>query len=433
MGIDYDFDVIVVGAGVAGSTAAFLLAQRGHEVLLAERGGEPGEKNLSGGVFYSRVMDEIFEGFSVSAPVERRISRNILTLLNADSAVSLDYWDSRLADSGNAFSVLRARLDPWLAEQAEEAGVTLMSGVKVDELVVNDSGAVCGIRAGEDVLHAKVVVLADGINSFLARGAGLRSAPAPVTLGVGVKSVVRIGTDAVSQRFGVSDDDGAAYAIVGDATKGVPGGAFLYTNKDSVSLGIVVNVEDLAKSEHSAVELHDHLVNHPFVQPLLAGGELLEYGTHLVAEGGQKMVGQIAFDGAVIVGDAAGFTINNGFAIRGMDLAAESARCAALAVHDALEAEDYSVNALKAYERNVADSWLGKDMETFKKAPDFLATTPQMYGQIGEYAADVLHGVYNMDRTPRRRIVSLALAMLKKSPLSAWQLLKIVRKAKGAL
>ncbi|WP_216378881.1 FAD-dependent oxidoreductase [Arcanobacterium phocae] len=433
MSIDYDFDVIVVGAGIAGLTTAYLLAQDGHEVLLAERGNEPGEKNLSGGVFYSRVMDEIFPDFSQVAPIERRMTRNVLTLLNADSAVSMDYWDARLAQPANAVSVLRAKLDPWLAEQAEEAGVTVMSGVKVDELVKSESGAVCGIRAGEDILHAKVVVLADGVHSFLACAAGLRAKPAPQTLGVGVKSVVRLGADVVSERFHAGNDDGVAYALVGDATRGVPGGAFMYTNKDSVSVGIVVNAQDLAESGHDVVELHDHLISHPFIQPLLAGGELLEYGTHMVAEGGQTMVGQIAFDGAVIVGDAAGFTINNGFAIRGMDLAAESARCAARAVHEALEAEDYSVTRLQAYEHNVAASWLGQDMATFRHAPDFLASTPQMYGEIGQYAADVLHGVYHMDQTPRRRIVPLALAKLRASKLSIWNLVKIARKMKKAL
>ncbi|WP_216389537.1 FAD-dependent oxidoreductase [Arcanobacterium phocae] len=433
MDIEYDFDVIVVGAGIAGLTTAYLLAKDGHEVLLAERGNEPGEKNLSGGVFYSRVMDEIFEGFSAQAPVERSITRNVLTLLNAESAVSVDYWDASLAEPTNAVTVLRAKLDPWLAEQAEEAGVTLMSGVKVDELVTSQSGAVCGIRAGEDVLHAKIVVLADGVNSFLARAAGLREAPAPSHLGVGVKSVIRIGEDAVNQRFGVGGDDGAAYALVGDATRGVPGGAFLYTNKDSISLGIVVNVADLAKSGHDVVELHDHFLAHPFVQPLIADGELLEYGTHMVAEGGQAMVGRLAFDGAVIVGDAAGFTINNGFAIRGMDLAAESGRCAAQAIHLALSTGDYSATTLASYEEIIAQSWLGKDMATFKKAPELLANTPELFGQLGEYAASVLRGVYRMDQTPRRKLSPLVVKKMKASGLSVWKLAKIVRKIQGGL
>ena len=123
---NYDFDVIVIGAGVAGSVCAYLLAQDGKEVLLIERGAEPGSKNLSGGIFYCRVMEEIFPDFLDSAPVERRITRNCISFLNPDSFVNIDYWDARLAHPVNAVSVLRARLDPWLAEKCEEAGVTVM-------------------------------------------------------------------------------------------------------------------------------------------------------------------------------------------------------------------------------------------------------------------------------------------------------------------
>ena len=132
---EYDFDVIVVGGGVAGAVCAYLLAQQGREVLLCERGAEPGSKNLSGGVFYCRIMEEIFPGFVENAPIERHITRNCLSFLNPTSFVNVDYWDARLAEPVNAVTVLRAKLDLWLAEQCEEAGVTVMPGIKVEGLV----------------------------------------------------------------------------------------------------------------------------------------------------------------------------------------------------------------------------------------------------------------------------------------------------------
>ena len=150
-GVEPDFDVIVVGGGVAGAVAAYELAGEGHEVLLVERGQEPGSKNLSGGVLYCRVLEEIFPNFLRDAPVERKITRNQLMFLNRDSSVAVDYRDARLVDPVNAVTVLRAKLDRWLSEKCEEAGVTVMSGVRVDSLIERD-GQFVGVRAGDDEL-----------------------------------------------------------------------------------------------------------------------------------------------------------------------------------------------------------------------------------------------------------------------------------------
>ena len=106
-----DFDVVVVGAGVAGSITAYQLAQQGHSVVLIERGEAPGSKNLSGGVLYCRGIQEVFPDFLTEAPVERRVTRNYINFLNADSSIGIDYKDTRLSDPVNAVTVLRAKLD----------------------------------------------------------------------------------------------------------------------------------------------------------------------------------------------------------------------------------------------------------------------------------------------------------------------------------
>ena len=187
-----DFDAIVVGGGIAGTVCAYRLATTGRSVALLERGAAPGEKNLSGGIFYCRVMDEVFPGFAEIAPVERRITRHVLSFVNPASHVNLDYWDARLGSPVNAVSVLRSKLDAWLAERCEEAGVAVLAGVRVDELLAED-GRTVGVRAGDDVLSARVVVAADGVNSFLARGAGVREAPPPKTLRQGAHRGRRTG------------------------------------------------------------------------------------------------------------------------------------------------------------------------------------------------------------------------------------------------
>lgn len=415
-----DFDVAVVGAGPAGAVAATLLARQGRSVVLIERGAAPGSKNLSGGVLYGRVLEEVFPDYLDRAPVERRVVRNVIRFLTEDGAVGIDQLDPRLAEPVNAVTVLRAKFDPWVAEQAEEAGAVLMPGVRVDGLLTEPVGAggrqVVGVRAGEDELRTRVVVAADGVNSFLARGIGLRPQPPQHHLAVGVKAVVRLPASVIEDRFGVAPGEGAAHALAGDCTQGVGGGGFVYTNTDSLSVGLVLRLDDLLRQGKDAVEVFERFLEHPAVAGYLRGGEIVEYGSHLVNEGGLDMLGTIHTGGMVVVGDAAGLTINSGLTVRGMDLAIGSGIVAAGAIEDALTADDVSEAALAAYRTRLLASFVGKDMTTYAKAPAFLER-PRMYNQYGPLLADILHGVFDLDTTPRKRLLGVARDALRSSPV----------------
>jgi len=419
---DVDFDVIVVGAGVAGCVTAHQLATKGHSVLLVERGQNAGSKNLSGGVFYCRIMEEIMPGFLDEAPVERRITRNCLSFLSKTSFVNVDYGDARLGQSVTAVSVLRAKLDEWLATKCEEAGVMLMSGVKVETLVMENERIV-GIRAGDDELRAHVVVAADGVNSFICRDAGIRAKEPTKHLAVGVKSVIGLPRNVIEERFNLTGDEGAAYAVVGDCTNGIGGGGFLYTNLESLSVGVVLRLDDLVSRGDTSSELHDRFLSHPAIEPFLRGGELLEYGCHMVAEGGQAMVHDLTRPGLVVVGEAAGFALNTGFTVRGMDLAAGSGLAAARTIDAALLKGDFSKSSLDSYSVELDKIFVGKDMRTYAKAPHFLEN-PRMYGAYGELLSDVMYSVYNLDTTPRQHLLPGAMKAFKKSPMNLMQLIK---------
>jgi electron transfer flavoprotein-quinone oxidoreductase len=421
-----DFDVIVIGAGIAGCVATYQLARQGRSVLLIERGETPGSKNLSGGVLYSRGIQQVFPDFLSEAPVERRITRNYINFLNADSSIAIDYRDARLADPGNAVTVLRAKLDAWLAEKCEEAGAIIMPGVRVDRVLTEDGATgkrVVGVRAGDDELRARVVVAADGVNSFIAKEAGLREKEPLHHLAVGVKSVVLLPRETIEERFNLTGDEGAAIAAVGDCTAGVGGGGFLYTNLDSLSVGVVVRLDDLTAKKKVVTDIFDHFLEHRFIAPYLEGGELLEYGCHLVAEGGLQMVGEIVMDGMVVVGDAAGLTLNTGLTVRGMDLAVGSAVAAAEAIGSALEQRDTSRSALAGYREKLFASYVGKDMKTYAKAPGFLEVE-RMYKEYGELFANVLYGAFNLDTQPREHLRTVARKSFARSPLTIRQLVK---------
>jgi electron transfer flavoprotein-quinone oxidoreductase len=417
-----DFEVIVIGAGIAGCVAAYQLARQGRSVLLIERGEEPGSKNLSGGVLYSRGIEQVFPDFLAEAPVERRITRNYINFLNGDSSVAIDYKDARLADPVNAVTVLRAKLDPWLAARCEEAGAMIMPGVRVDR-VLTEGTRVVGVQAGDDELRAHVVVAADGVNSFIAKEAGLREKEPLNHLAVGVKSVISLPRETIEARFNLTGGEGAAFAVVGDCTEGVGGGGFLYTNTDSLSVGIVVRLDDLTAKKKVVTDIFDHFLEHQFIAPYLEGGEMLEYGCHLVAEGGLHMIGEIVTDGMVVVGDAAGLTLNTGLTVRGMDLAAGSAVAAAEAIGEALDRKDTSKAGLAGYREKLFASYVGQDMKTYAKAPSFLEVE-RMYKQYGELLANVLYGAFNLDTQPRQHMVTVARKSLARSPLKMRQLIR---------
>jgi electron transfer flavoprotein-quinone oxidoreductase len=421
-----DFEVIVIGAGIAGCVTAYQLARQGRSVLLIERGEAPGSKNLSGGVLYSRGIQEVFPGFLDEAPVERRITRNYINFLNAGSSVGIDYQDTRLADPVNAVTVLRAKLDAWLAEKCEEAGVLIMPGVRVDRVLTEDGAVgqrVVGVQAGEDELHARVVVAADGVNSFIAKEAGLRKKEPLNQLAVGVKSVVSLPRETIEARFNLTGDEGAAFAAVGDCTEGVGGGGFLYTNIDSISVGVVVRLDDLTAKGKAVTDIFDHFLDHRFIAPYLEGGELAEYGCHLVAEGGMKMIGEITMDGMLVVGDAAGLTLNTGLTVRGMDLAVASAVAAAGGIISGLEQDDTSKAGLAGYQQRFFASYAGQDMKTYARAPAFLEAE-RMYKHYGELFADVLYSAFNLDTQPRRHLLGVARKTLAQSPVKMRQLVR---------
>lgn len=411
-----DFDVIVIGGGVAGTVCAYQLAQAGKTVVLIERGAQAGAKNLSGGVFYCRVMEQVFPNFVQEAPVERHITRNVLSFLNENSHFNIDYWDQRLENPVNAVTVLRAKLDAWLSEKCEEVSVAVMPGVRVDSLLY-EGDKVVGVRAGEDELRAHVVVAADGVNSFIAQGEKIRAKEPVKHLAVGVKSVIGLPAKVIEDRFHVTGNEGVAYAIVGDCTKAVAGGGFLYTNKESVSVGVVMRLDDLEAKGVSSSAVHDYFLQHPAIAPLLRDGELLEYGCHLTIEDGPKMTTHdLSRPGLILIGDAAGFTLNTGLTIRGMDMAAGSAIAGAKAVLSALEKKDCGQTLINAYREQLDASFAGADMKLYAKAPEFL-DIPRMYKGYGTLLADLLYTMYNLDTTPRKHAAASAWSAFRRSKI----------------
>lgn len=417
------FDVIVVGAGPSGSAAAYKLAQAGAEVLLVERGPYPGSKNLSGGVLFGRVLGDIIPEFWNEAPVERYINRNILTLMTKDATLNVDFRNEAFSvPPYNGFSVLRGKFDKWLAEKAEEAGASLITNIKVDSLII-ENGVVKGIMAGEDEILADVVISADGALSELAQQAGLRDQPKPSNMAVGVKELIGLDRATIEERFGLTGNEGTAYGMIGYPTKGVPGGAFFYTNVDSISVGLVMHIDHCAEHKVSPADALEEFLAHPFIAPLIRGGKVLEYGAHMVPEGGIAEVPRLFTDGMLVVGDAAGLGSNNGFAVRGMDYAIASGIYAAETIIAAKEKGDFSSASLAGYKNKLENSFVLKDMKTYAGAGP-LMKTERLYSEYPQMAAGVFSQIYSQESQPKDNLLNILLRGRKESNISFLDLAK---------
>jgi electron transfer flavoprotein-quinone oxidoreductase len=395
-----DFDAVVVGSGPAGAVAAYRLAQAGKSVLVVERGNYAGAKNMTGGRVYAHVLKELFPDFEQEAPLERKITHEKLSFISEEGNFTVDFTSPELGREGaDSYSVLRAHFDPWLAQKAEDAGAEYIFGIAVEDLI-QDDGKVVGVMAGGDEITADVIILADGVNSLLTERAGLATTPPANQMAVGVKEVIQLPSTVIDDRMNVVPGEGAAWLFVGSVTKGHVGGGFLYANKESVSLGLVATLSDLCTAQVPVYQMMEDFKRHPAIAPLIAGGSTVEYSGHLIPEGGFNMIPTLYKDGCLVVGDAAMLCINLGYQVRGIDFAMASGSAAAAAAIEALDAGDVSANKLATYKTLLQNSFVLKDLESFRRFPHFMESTTRLFTAYPALLDTLMQSLFVVDGTP---------------------------------
>lgn len=399
------FDTIVVGAGLAGLAAAYTLAAQGLEVLVIEKGDYPGAKNVTGGRIYVNPVRDYFPDLWAKAPLERFIAKEGVTMMADERSLSVNYCGEELRQEPyQSYSILRGKFDRWLGKQAERKGAMLVTKSRVDEVMLED-GKVVGVRAAGDELHADVVIACDGVLSLVAEKAGLRSPGKVKDHAVGFKEVIELDPALIENRFGLEDQEGAAHLFMGEVTRGKFGGGFLYTNKDSLSLGVVVGIHDLMEGLPAvpAPQLLDDFKQRPEIARLIKDGNVVEYSAHVIPEGGYRALGKFFGNGILIAGDAAGLAMNIGVTVRGMEYALASGYLAAQAVLKAREREDFSAQGLSIYEKLLQESFVIKDFANFKDAPAVLEN-PRFFGHYPELIGNMMRDVYSVPAGSKDRL-----------------------------
>ncbi|MBT9599391.1 MAG: FAD-binding protein [Vitreoscilla sp.] len=403
------FDAIVVGAGPSGNTAAYTMAKAGLKVLQIERGEYPGSKNVQGAILYADALERVIPDFRDDAPLERHIIEQRVWVLDDNSFVGTHYRsDDYNKPPHNRYTIIRAQFDKWFSGKVREAGALLICETTVEELLMDGQrciGVRCDRQGGE--VYADVVILADGVNSTLARKAGFHGELKGEEVALAVKEILFMPEEVIQARFNIGDEEGVVIEMMGTVTEGMVGTGFLYTNKDSLTIGVGCMLSDFKANPQrtSPYALLEKLKRHPSVAPLIAGGEMKEYCAHLIPEGGFHAVPQVYGHGWMIVGDSGGFV--NAAHREGSNLAMTTGRLAAETVI-AAKAAGHELNAktLRVYKQRLDDSFVMKDLHKYRDLPQVLHSSPQFmttYPALLSRAAKTLFTVDGVDKKTKER------------------------------
>jgi electron transfer flavoprotein-quinone oxidoreductase len=401
------FDVIVVGAGLSGSAAAAIAARSGLKVAVIERGQNPGSKNYFGGALYTHSLLEIYPDlWDRKPPLERPVTETGFWFLSKDGLVKATVQGGKVNSQPiDAYVALRAKFDAWWAEQAQKEGAFIITKTLVVDFI-RENGKVVGVKTDRDQgdIYAPVVIVTEGVNNLLTQKLGLAKHDIQGdSAALAVKQLISLPSATINSRFGLTDNDhGLAMSVMGDVSMGLPGLGFIYTGVDCVSVGVGVTLEALREAGIKPYELLQRYMNHPMIAPLLAGGRLMEYGAHIIPEGGWKDMPQLYTDGVLVAGDAASMV--NALHWEGTNMAIIAGKSAAETAIEAHQKKDFSAQSLSSYRTRLDKRFIMTDLHQYRNLSHFLKTHPDFMAIYPTFINDALGMFFTGFGKPKKQL-----------------------------